>query len=423
MRLQVRIHDRHRSAKLAFTLVEVLVVLVLMSILSAMVMTAVRGVTNSARIARTRSIIATIDSVIQDQYEDYKYRSLPIVIPDLVPSGSLPDPIVGQELLPNEAARVRVSMVRDLQRMEMPDKVTDVRSPANRANPSLPVPLTGAADIIVQLPNGRIALRRGETGSLSDRRQLSVNWYTTGTNLPPKFLSYFRSTSNVWSTTHQGAECLYLIMANTYVDGTPAIEMIPSSNIGDLDNDGVPEILDGWGRPLGFVRWPVGYARPGFDSSPTIPLPPDEFDPFLTDFSQLSPMPTGLAAITPMQLQRPRSTRPLIISAGPDGSFGIAFSTRSSDFITEEVDFSNASAIAEETNYATQTWPVTDPWMGDERLGRVSPPPYFFPDPFLRQFIVASSGSFLLPGGTLAGPTASAFRDDNISNLELEVTE
>ena len=52
-------------------------------------------------------------------------------------------------------------------------------------------------------------------------------------------------------------------MATSFVGGSPALEAIPSSNIGDTDNDGLREILDGWGNPLGFIRWPVGYSDQG----------------------------------------------------------------------------------------------------------------------------------------------------------------
>jgi prepilin-type N-terminal cleavage/methylation domain-containing protein len=383
----------------AFTLVEVLVVLVLISILASMVLTAVNGVTNTARQARTRSIIATIDSVLQEQLETYKYRPLAVTIPDF----STPlNPSLSYEVMPNEAARVRLIMIRDLMRMELPDKVRDVRSANGAIVP--PTLITAAVDKVIE-DNGRIRLARSNTGNLSERVSLAVNWHTTG-NLPAKYMGYFRRTNPNWTPQHQGAECLYLILASTYVAGTPAIDAIPSSNIADTDGDGVPEILDGWGRPLGFIRWPVGYldgiGELQADS-------PDEFDPYRADFGFL------VNTVT-----RPFALKPLVISAGPNGEFGVAFTPRSNEslFANEDRELLDSVLQGQEVNYASQTWPVDTAWMGPEVGGRLNT--YVFPDPYLRRYIAANDPR-ILPGGRLLVPDSR--RDDNISNYDLESTE
>jgi hypothetical protein len=211
-------------------------------------------------------------------------------------------------------------------------------------------------------------------------------------------------------------------MASTYVNGIAAIESIPASNIGDTDGDGVPEILDAWGRPLGFIRWPVGFVDPDNDTSST-----DEFDPYLTDFG-------NFVATVP----RPFSVRPLIISAGPDREFGIAFTTRrrgalsglftddDEPLVLEDSAMNEAQLQSQEVNYADQIWPRDVNWMGAEFAGRgFGPPDYKFPDPFLRQF-VAANPNHILPGGPLDPMntgSARSWRDDNISNYQLEASE
>jgi hypothetical protein len=40
-----------------------------------------------------------------------------------------------------------------------------------------------------------------------------------------------------------------------------ALDYFDSTEIGDTDGDGMPEILDGWGTPLTFIRWPAGYCE------------------------------------------------------------------------------------------------------------------------------------------------------------------
>jgi|GEM_PF-1456874 len=403
-----------RRRRAAFTLVEVLVVLVLLSILSGMVMTAVQGVTTSARMARTRSIIATVDSVIQEQYESYKYRPLPVVIPSVGASG------LSLELMPTEAARVRLIMTRDLLRMEMPDRVSDIRLPTttaatHRVNPTPPVTITAAADQVYERPDGTLALRRrDDPNDFNARTQVAVSWHTAS-NLPPRFLAYLRRTSANWTAEHQGAECLYLILATTFSNGVSAIEAIPASNIGDTDGDGVPEILDGWGRPLGFIRWPVGLEDPAID-----PASPDEFDPYRTDFRYLpeASIPINWA----QRKSAPFSIRPLIVSAGADGEFGIAFSPRGGELFAEDTALAEAVLIDEEVNYAAQTWPRNATWMGPEERGRLGSQ-IAYPDPYLRQFVEAASDNFLLPGQGLRGTPANSFRADNISSYQLEATQ
>jgi hypothetical protein len=61
-------------------------------------------------------------------------------------------------------------------------------------------------------------------------------------------------------TDNQGAECLYMVITTATGDGE-ARSQFSENNIGDVDGDGAPEFLDGWGNPISFLRW-----APGFDS-------------------------------------------------------------------------------------------------------------------------------------------------------------
>jgi prepilin-type N-terminal cleavage/methylation domain-containing protein len=395
----------------AFTLVEVLVVLVLISILSGMVMTAVQGVTSSARLARTRSIIAIIDSVVQEQYESYKYRPLPVVIPDA--SAALPSGVFSLEILPNEAARVRLNMIRDLQRMELPDRISDIRlgTAMNR-----PVEIYAAASRVsrVENPPGSGRFRFVRENEKTRRITRRVEWFgmTAGTppvinDVPSRFSAYYTRATPGWTEQHQGAECLYMIMATSFVGGAPAIEMIPASNIGDVDGDGMPEILDGWGQPIEFIRWPVGYEDPELSVDSSIL---DDFDPLRTDFGFI------VNETTPPNvpdIPAPWSVRPLVISAGGDREFGINFSALNSAGAAMSFRYSASSP----TSMTPMLWPMTPAAMGDESGGRVLR--YFFVDPFLRQI----SGVAQFPGSPKAGPIESSYRADNITNYQLAASE
>lgn len=305
----------------AFTLVEILTVLVVIAIMGGMILTAVQGVTTTARAARTRSIIATVDSVIQEQYDSYKFRPYSVEPPNVT---QLTDGIntFGYELLATEAARVRMLMIRDLQRMELPDRLSDIADAPTllnvAANPVVRDTLDsdgdGDTEEIIAVRNDNVA-RASFSGTWFDP---NATYSIGGHNIPSKLASYrdripatlsdgttpFNIASTAEEAENQGAECLYLIMATSFVGGQPAISGIPAANIGDTDGDNLLEILDGWGRPLGFIRWPVGYNDPQRSIDAT---KPDELDPFRSDFAYRAGAKPG--ASTGCQLRSSRSNR------------------------------------------------------------------------------------------------------------------
>jgi hypothetical protein len=156
---------------------------------------------------------------------------------------------------------------------------------------------------------------------------------------------------------HAPSECLYMIVA---AGGEEARRQFRTNEIGDTDNDGFPEILDGWGRPIFFLRWAPGFndsdIQPNVLSfarytellnlvtTPVVPnawsyynsgdpLPPDpnasavtlrqaasqtDHDPFDARYVDVSNDPTNAG-------DPPRGWRlvPLVYSAGPDGAYGL----------------------------------------------------------------------------------------------------
>ena len=416
------LHFRQRTRS-AFTLVELMIVIALLGVLAGLVSASYSGVANASRSARTRSIIAAIDSVIQEKYASYKFRPLAVEIPEMFAPGNRAGSEVGFETLATESARIRLMMTRDLQRMEMPDRWTDILTgsgdPARLRAAVSPVIANGAGDIV------------GVRNTPASRRMMSVSWFgvnrsdptlADSANLPSQLAAYRSRVTAVPTVEHQGAECLFLIMSTSFVGGIPAIDVIPSTNIGDTDGDLFPEILDGWGRPLLFVRWPVGYSDPNGVVDRTTA---DDFDLFRSDYaySDSATPPASSAQATNIEdgsLVRPWSIRPLVASAGSDGEFGI--SANPWDSTSELTDF----------EYTTQWgWPVDGDHYGDELPGRgrgIGSATYTthpFPDPYLRTFIAShQSGSGVfegrLPGQLLPATTALAERADNMTNYDLQ---
>src|SRR5262249_24881274 len=91
---------------------------------------------------------------------------------------------------------------------------------------------------------------------------------------------------------NEGAECLYLILSTIRDRDKQALDYFDGIEIGDTDEDGMKEILDGWGTPIEFLRW-----APGYLNTPQTPvvttqaantvfvpeLSPDPFDPARVD--------------------------------------------------------------------------------------------------------------------------------------------
>jgi prepilin-type N-terminal cleavage/methylation domain-containing protein len=426
---------RNGNADVGFTLVEVLTVLVILSIMSGMILTAIRGVTNSARQARTKAILEAIDHVIQEQYESYRFRPLAVEIPDtfvpFVDSNTSTDAEIGYEVLATESARVRLMMLRDLQRMEMPDRYTDILSP--------PVTIRAACNPVLLNSAGEIA---GSRRNPNSRRMFNVNWYGTGADVPNRLASYNDRLSGSQTVEHQGAECLYLIMATSFIGGTPAIDTIPASNIGDTDGDLMPEILDGWGQPIEFIRWPIGFFDVYESTNSQLA---DDFDLFRSDYAYLAdppppppppaPQPASGTTMDPslpidpndssaFPQRYPWSVRPLIISPGADGLFGLALNP-----------FSDATTPIPAFNYqdTAWNWPLNANYYGSELGGRMRGPGnttfnastgHPFPDPYLRVFVAANGGAGnfegFFPGQLLTGDENAESAQDNLSNFSLQ---
>lgn len=129
-----------------------------------------------------------------------------------------------------------------------------------------------------------------------------------GQPIPALTQLYIAKTGQSDNSNYLASELLYMqVMADPV-----GVGMFSEAEIGDLDSDGLPEFLDGWGRPIRYILWPAGFfADLGVESDIQITAAPDNVkfvhDPF--DSAFLEP---GTPAMYP-----------LIYSAGPDGVFDI----------------------------------------------------------------------------------------------------
>lgn len=284
--------DHCRLRRPAFTLVELMVVVVIIAILGSIVMFSMFAAQGSAREAKTRTMIAKLNALIMPKYESYQYRRVPI------------RRNAGESTTSFTSRRLQA--LRDLMRIEMPERWEDIepRNP-NAQDPVSTIPVTG-----VPVP----AMTRAYWRKVSSRHP---------------------TTSERRADENQSAEALYMIIS-LGLDEADAIGHFSQNDIGDTDSDDLPEFLDGWGNPIRYLRWPAGFnpvqgsalqSRAPIDlpaNSPALNL--QETDPNRRDFDQFNPRQLDDPYDSEENgLPRRFALYPLIVSAGPDAEFDITF--------------------------------------------------------------------------------------------------
>lgn len=246
---------RHRRVRPAFTLVELLVVVAIILVLVSLVSAAVAAARGSAKVTATRATIAKLDAILTTQLAKYDSRSVDL---SDCPTGVLKNAY--------RAWFIR----RNLITADMPDRWTDVQYMA--------------------------ANSAGFT-SASQRTYISI-WNSLGAQqatvmaVDPK------------SPDRSSAECLFMIVMRGGLADCLDCGALKTSDVGDQDGDGMPEFLDAWGNPIGYLLW-----------APAVELPPRSGTKFFSGTRSLDTPWTGT--------NRPTlGMRPLIYSSGPDGSSG-----------------------------------------------------------------------------------------------------
>jgi hypothetical protein len=267
----------------------------IMAILFALTALALSGAKESAQIAATKSLIARLNVLVMQKYESYRYRRLPIQMPP--------------NISPQVAAQIRCDAIRQLMRMEMPDRWTDITDN--------PVTMAGSTTMI------RPAVSQAYSAfynSISTLPGYSATAADGGAKAGDEF---------------QGAKCLYLIVTMG-LEESDVMENFNASEYKDYDNTGCKVFIDAWGKPIRFLRW-----APGFMVNPATGAKPfsgvsrlqtgwdrDQTDPTGV-YGSPPPLPAGTNAAT---IDQPATTLtttntyalyPLIYSAGPDGYYDI----------------------------------------------------------------------------------------------------
>ena len=324
------------------TLVELLVSISLITVVSSMFLVAYRAAATEASNMRTQSTIRKISEVLVSRMQEYENYPIQFArgtgnafaIP--VPGNAVPAlPSTADEYEPKGILleRLRVMLLREMIAQEMPDYYQDIRI-------SAPIVKNYWTGLVAVGPNANAGPQAiVVTASESPRaarlkarlNQANPNWASKIELLyqaPPDPNSKSELEREL---TRSNAEFLYLIVEDSILNGSPAIELFGKSEIGDTDGDGLLEFLDSFRQPICWVRWPTGFPettrfhpdlldpsfnRDGFANYAfSDPLDPRKADPGYRIKSQSTKVykPSAMAF-------------PLVISSGPDqdadGAYG-----------------------------------------------------------------------------------------------------
>lgn len=293
-----------KSTSRAFTLIELMLVMGMMAILMAATGLALAQAMEQGRASRTQAQIARIHSLLMTRFDTYRSRSIRLVNSTGIQSANPSWSIADQNLFNAQRRVDRLRGIRMTMRLEMPDCLRDLFDFDASGN-VIPVydPLGAATISNITLPGASLnvitTLRRP---TLSDSYFRRVQ--TAMTNFGGRF-----------ATTGDNApsECLYLTLSSIQDGDTNGLDFLLPSEIADTDQDGIPEILDSWGRPIFYFRW-----APGMESPVQNQRDPDPFDPMNVD-----PRSTVLDPVTGKR--GTFAMTPLVYSAGPDGSYGFVY--------------------------------------------------------------------------------------------------
>lgn len=300
--------NQHRGAsRRGVTLIELLITMTIMAIIAAAILGTAAAAIEGAREKKTQSLITKLHTLLMEHYASYETRRVdvdPRIIRE-IDNWVAAAPAVRSVFRGQVLADARLLGLRELMKKEMPDQQKDI-----------------------------------------EHRTLIL------TQPPPLAQTYYRRYQQLQSAGNglSPAECLYLVVMNATGDGE-ARTLFTKQEIGDVDDDGAPEFVDGWGNAIGWIRWPAGIVSDLQQLNPDGTRPGeadhDPFDQFRrdaptvnTDISAYPDRPAGQQNVSfrttyqtnmrkRMQLAStatPAASRllafrltPLIFSSGPDG--------------------------------------------------------------------------------------------------------
>ncbi len=254
----------NRQPRPGFTLIEILIVLAVVSILMAGLGVTISNMLTSAKEAQTVATLRKIDGLITERqqgleraFDSLDFRRFVADQREIFEAG---DPANGVPQLfglsaPSVEAASRKNFFRDF----FPQTFQEMRDS-----------IDGSGAFVSDGIPDRIQ---------TDAVYSPLTWTATPTG--PEWDGYRGTTVPFTDTNGNGtyeagtdtidhdpltesSELLYFAITRLEIFGAPliGIDEFRTQEVADTDNDGLPEFIDGWGRPLRFYRWPTRLFKP-----------------------------------------------------------------------------------------------------------------------------------------------------------------
>lgn len=260
----------------AFSLVELLIVIAIISVLAAMSVSMLAGASNDAKKSATQARLSQITAMLQLQMEDYEVRRLPI------PNRILAEYVAANPIMDGSGpmnARLQLKYLRRQLLMALID--SEMPRPARVFAVGQPITYienkdAGLVGSEINLAALSIEAQKNTTKNVNDFGTPVATFYewivSNYGNAPAGRPALLVASNNLRSggaekwrrqvdnLTAQGlrneldlpGEYLHEILRSIQIDGQSAVEMLGNSAIANDDNDAFPEVVDAWGDPLIF---------------------------------------------------------------------------------------------------------------------------------------------------------------------------
>ena len=270
-------HSAFRTPHSAFTLVELLIVIAIIGVLTAMSLSLLGAASNDAKVSATQARMSQITAILQLQMEDYEVRRLPVsnrilrryVAANPIMIDGKPDPM---------NARLQLQYLRRQMLMALID--SELPRPARILTLGQPIAYV-ENEFAGRFGSGLDLAPESAFAQTNDRKQVDEDenpaffvsaedsFFVWLESNYPQQVSNTRLTILLNGLSSSSAvkfrrlvddgdeldlpgEYLHEILRSIQIDGQSAVESLGSSAIGDFDNDGIPEVVDAWGEPLLF---------------------------------------------------------------------------------------------------------------------------------------------------------------------------
>ncbi|MDR3234482.1 MAG: prepilin-type N-terminal cleavage/methylation domain-containing protein [Planctomycetaceae bacterium] len=274
------------SVRRAFTLVELLIVIIIITMLAAMTLVASHSALQASKETKTRMTVIKLDTAMRRIFENYAER-----FDNILNCLSLEDKTAAESLSTEEKTKLKLHLIHELMRFELPEKLSDIETEQQ-------------------------AIHLGEGDAAKDYKL----------NAKPPVQPFYQDACS-GKTDVTSAELLFLIIQNLSPESLSAFK---GSEVGDTDNNGLYEFLDAWGHPIHFFRNAPGFT--GSDLQPDIVKKSGTALSITGNPAKWADMVAASAAAvrswgdyfdSENVLQRTWFLYPVIVSAGPDGKLDL----------------------------------------------------------------------------------------------------